>query len=215
MDNFAGSAAVLPSVVGMTATTPPAPATTAPRTVRRPGVPPRVVALSAGTWPALSVALGVLLLVPGADRPGAVQVAAELLAGLVLLGQVLAWGLLTAWLTERMQQRRAAGRLVRHGPLVVALGWFVPVAQLVLPYGVVEEATWPLGSDRDPLLRRWWAGWVLGWLLTLGGLVAGYRAGTAHAQAPWMIAAGVAFALSLAPLARVILGAVAADPVTP
>jgi hypothetical protein len=93
-----------------------------------------------------------------------------LVAGMTV-GSTVLWliGLPLGALWHQRTARRllAMGRPLRYPPLAHGGWWFVPVAQLVMPYRATSElVTVALGSGTSLLERlpSWWAAW-LGWLL--------------------------------------------------
>ena len=87
------------------------------------------------------------------------------------VGGALAWG---TWHHRAAENLVALGRPGRYPPIAHALWWFVPVANLVMPFRTTEELV--RGSDPDPLdaartattlasMPWWWVSWIMCWLL--------------------------------------------------
>jgi len=109
-------------------------------------------------------------LVAAIAAPGsAVEVAGALV---VLFGEIVfVVGLVGGAVSVPMWMHRAFRNLpalgaqgLRWSPAWAAGAWFIPIANLFVPYHVMKEL-WP-GSDGEPLLvRRWWAAWIAAYAL--------------------------------------------------
>jgi hypothetical protein len=81
-----------------------------------------------------------------------------------LVGAVVASAM---WMHRAFRNLPALGATnLRWSPAWAAGGWFIPVANLVIPYLVAREL-WRATNPPEPriLLEGWWAAWVLGLLL--------------------------------------------------
>jgi len=69
------------------------------------------------------------------------------------------------WMHRAFRNLPALGAQgLRWSPAWAAGAWFIPIANLFVPYHVMKEL-WP-GSDGEPLLvRRWWAAWIAAYAL--------------------------------------------------
>ncbi|MEU8003985.1 DUF4328 domain-containing protein [Catellatospora sp. NPDC049111] len=96
---------------------------------------------------------------------------------LSLLASLLAAAAFVVWLH---QARRAAGRLggaLEWAPGWAVGGWFIPVANLFIPYRVVRDV-WRAGGPLAPRapVRRWWASVLI--TVLLNGLIRLYGVAT-------------------------------------
>jgi Domain of unknown function (DUF4328) len=94
------------------------------------------------------------------------------LAGLV--GSAIA---VPMWMHRAFRNLPALGaRDLRWSPAWAAGGWFIPLANLVIPYLVTRELWIRAGGEPAPvwpLLPAWWVAWVGAYILQVGSNLAG------------------------------------------
>lgn len=120
---------------------------------------------------ALQGAFGPPLTVP-VRTPVALVAAAAVGGGtlLALLGFLGAAIAVPMWIHRCYRNLPALGSRGHLSPAWAAAGWFVPIANLVLPYLTVREvwiASTPRGRLTAALVAAWWAVWLAAWALRL------------------------------------------------
>lgn len=89
--------------------------------------------------------------------------AAVQVVGMVLLASSFLCVVVSAmWLHAVSAELAARGDEMRHSP-ISAWGWyFLPVANLILPFRAMQEIWRHAVGGTDPLLVRWWSAWIVG-----------------------------------------------------
>jgi hypothetical protein len=98
--------------------------------------------------------------------------AAVVLVGLIIgtAGLVGAAVAVPIWMHRAFRNLPALGEQgLRWSPAWAAGGWFIPLANFVIPYRVMREL-WSSCGDGQPLPQRWWAAWIgAGFVGVFGG----------------------------------------------
>lgn len=110
---------------------------------------------------------------------------------LVQIGGLAGMILLAVWQNRAAHRARWLGYPARHSPVLGAWGWFIPVANLWLPYQAIRDCLPPGHPERAVTLRAF-----LAWLLSpLAGLAAAVVAVAADRVAVTAVVALIDLAL--------------------
>jgi len=133
-----------------------------------------VIAALAGSAVLAAIDVLVVVAVPPNDtvrlEVATLQVVASVGWVTGLIGAVVASAM---WMHRAFRNLPALGATnLRWSPAWAAGGWFIPVANLVIPYLVAREL-WRATNPPEPriLLEAWWAAWVLSLLLFVANFV--------------------------------------------
>ena len=116
-----------------------------------------------------------------------------LLAYLGLLGAALA---VPMWIHRCYRNLPALGSRGHFSPAWAAGCWFVPIANLVLPYGAVRDvwaASRPRGRWNAGLVAAWWLAWLTAWGLLVANSRLPWRGYVDLMSTGLMAAAGALF----------------------
>src|SRR5207237_3487739 len=104
------------------------------------------------------------LFAPGPALDTASSIVLLLSAFVYLSGYVGAAVAVPLWMHRCFRNLPALGVIPqRWSPAWAAGGWFIPFANLVIPYRVARELWMRTSVEqdwRDPLVQRWWSAWI-------------------------------------------------------
>ncbi len=134
-------------------------------TARRAGAAVFLLQLASGT-----MLLEALVVLEGGGAAGILTVAA-VISGAAFLVSIAAF---LAWLSRSVENAAALGDPPPpHTPRGAILWWFVPLANVFIPYRVVADLAWRAGVERR-LVWAWWALWLVP--VVAGGVMGGLAA---------------------------------------
>lgn len=147
---------------------------------------------------ALQAAFGPPVSLPARD-PAAIAALAALVGGTLLayvglLGAAIA---VPAWSSKCYRNLPALGSRGHMSPAWAAAGWFVPIANLVLPFVAVLDVLVASMTGRpwSAALAAWWVTWLAAWAVRFGGGFLTWGGQAEVLSAGLMAVSGVLFVL--------------------
>lgn len=122
---------------------------------------------------------------------------------LVQVGSLAGTILLAVWQNRAAHRARGLGYPAQHSPVLGAWGWFIPIANLWLPYQAIRDCLPPGHPARAFTLRAYLA-WLLSPLAAIAGAVVAVAADQAGVTVVVAVIVVALFALAAGGLARVV-----------